>query len=153
MATGTARPNERPGWLGALQHASSQPAQTHGLWAWLANRLDPGEARPRQAEGIEERGFVSPRGASFVLKNPRAETYVRLTPREHFIWRRLDGRSVRQLLADYLTEYGSLAPGQLADLLARLRAAAMLHDPPRQLYADLTARLAPPTWSQRPSVL
>ena len=151
MATEAIPQGERAGWLTALERAAAGRAgEGRRLWRWLEAELDPGAARPRRAERIESRGFESRRlGASYVLKNPRARTYLRLTLDEHFVWSRLDGRTIRELLADCLAEYGSLAPGRLVDLLARLRAAHMLAEPPRPLYADLADRLAPESWGQR----
>src|SRR6476469_7679647 len=90
------------GWLGALARSCASPS-AGAFWRRLDRQLDPGEAWPRQSPDAEVYAFSSARrGASYVLKNGFAGTYLRLTPAEYFVWERLDGRTVRQLLADQL---------------------------------------------------
>jgi putative peptide zinc metalloprotease protein len=57
----------------------------------------------------------------YVLSKEAAGSYLRLTERDAFLWKRMDGQhSVRDLLVAFLAEYHALGTERLFDLLSEL---------------------------------
>lgn len=104
------------------------------FWSHLQAKAGLADYRPRPAAGV----VVGEQEGHYVLNNPRAGTYMRLSPEEHTLWTWMDGQaSVRDLAVRYFLQHQRLLP--VAELVRRLRRGHMLADPPAQLRAQLQA--------------
>lgn len=111
-----------------------------GLWSALTTRLDRAQWRPRQAEGIVVRELRDRQGTYFVLKNPERRTYLRLSPRERFLWSQMNGqRSLHEIVAAYFLEYGAFAYSLCLNLVAQLGAKGMLQPKPQRILTAIDA--------------
>ncbi|MBI3915132.1 MAG: cyclic nucleotide-binding domain-containing protein [Chloroflexi bacterium] len=92
--------------------------------------------KPAPAEGIVARELRERAGAFFILKNPRAHTYIRLTPREYWLWQHLDGKqTVQELIVAYFTNFSAFAFGLVIGLVQQLYAKQMLRDEPQFIFS------------------
>src|SRR5579883_1159679 len=100
----------------------SPPAAPAGVWARLADRLNPAYERPTLRPGLEARRLTTTRGQAYnICKNPAAGTYVRLAPDEYFLLGLLDGtRQVKDLVLAYFLEYRRFAFQRVTHLVAEL---------------------------------
>ena len=114
------------------------------LWATLSDRLDFSKQKPRQAAGIEAVRQAAVGGGEFyVLRNPQANTYLKIDPLDYFIWERLDGQySVRDLAVAYFAEYRAFPFDRLANLIAQLKAKKMLAEKQVQIIGGLAGPAA-----------
>jgi putative peptide zinc metalloprotease protein len=120
--------------------ASAAPA---GLWAELKLHLDVAQARPAQAPGVVARELRDRTGPYFVLKNPAACTYLRLSPREYWLWQRLDGtRSVQDLVVAYFLAHGTFAFALIVGLVQQLYHQRLLRDQPQYIFAGISQALS-----------
>src|SRR3989304_3850590 len=95
-------------WLTAASHPAESPS-AH-LWQELTTTLDLAQSRPARAEGVIVRELRDRAGPYHVLKRPEAGTYVRLSPREYWVWERLDGvTTLQELVVAYFLEHGTFA--------------------------------------------
>src|SRR2546421_9124989 len=112
-----------------------------GLWAAVAERLNPARARPRVRSGIEEAHLVSVRGVGYVmLRSPdgTGACYLRLTPEELALTRLMDGtRTVARLVAEFARITGKLAPDRVTRVVADLAANRMLEELPVDAFHPL----------------
>ncbi len=122
-------------------HQASEPKVD--LWATLNDRLDFSRQKPRQAQGIEVvRQAAAGGGEYYILRNPRANTYLKIDPLDYFIWERLDGQySVRDLAVAYFAEYRAFPFDRLANLIGQLRAKKMLAEKQVQIMGKVAGRL------------
>src|SRR3954447_21320397 len=125
---------------------SSTAPDPSSVWAKLERALGPDGQRPRLRAGLERQDFLTRRGEAYaILKNPAADTYLRLGPSESFLVDLMDGEhTVRDLVLAYLARYDALAFARVSDLLERLHAGRFLAEDPRPVYDPLTERLAVP---------
>ncbi|HWS37816.1 MAG TPA: cyclic nucleotide-binding protein [Actinoplanes sp.] len=119
----------------------SGPADT-GLWHTVADRLDPGSARPVLRPGIEVRHRTAVRGGRYVmLRSPEdggRSSYLRLTPEEYQLALMMDGDStVARLVAEFARIAGRLAPDQVRRVVADLAANRMLEELPMDAFRPL----------------
>ena len=112
-----------------------------GLWAAVAERLNPARARPVLRPGIETARLVSVRGVEYVmLRSPdrTAGCYLRLTPDELALAGLMDGsRTVARLVAEFARITGKLAPDQVTRVVADLAANRMLEELPVDAFRRL----------------
>lgn len=112
-----------------------------GLWAAVAERLNPARARPKLRPGIEEARLTSVRGADYVmLRSPDGTDacYLRLTPEELALARLMDGtRTVARLVAEFARIAGRLAPDQVTRVVADLAGNRMLDELPVDAFRPL----------------
>src|SRR2546421_225714 len=111
-----------------------------GLWAAVAERLNPARAKPRLRTGIEESHLVSVRGVRYVmLRSPDGTPcYLRLSPEELALARLMDGtRTVARLVAEFARITGKLAPDQVTRVVADLAANRMLEELPVDAFHRL----------------
>jgi CRP-like cAMP-binding protein len=121
--------------------SDTQPAEG-GIWAVLKSRLDIQQYKPAQAPDVIFKELTDASGRHFMLKNPRAHTYVRLSPEEFWVWQRLDGEhTVQRLVVAYFMEFGSFAFGAIVGMLEHLRNSSMLSQPPAHLYSEVSEAL------------
>src|SRR3989440_3619460 len=112
-----------------------------GLWAAVAERLNPARARPQVRPAIEDAHLVSVRGVGYVmLRSPdgTGACYLRLTPDELALTHLMDGtRTVARLVAEYARITGKLAPDRVAGVVAALAANRMLDELPVDAFRPL----------------
>lgn len=105
----------------------SDPTVARRVAEFLALRT-----RPQRAVDVEKTTAVSWSGEeSVVLKNRASGMSYKLSREGAFLWDRLDGKhTLRDLTLDYLAEFKSFSPMQIAELLGGLAAAGFLTMPP-----------------------
>jgi putative peptide zinc metalloprotease protein len=112
-----------------------------GLWAAVAERLNPARAKPVLRPEIETANLVSVRGIEYVmLRSPdrAGSCYLRLTPDELALARLMDGsRTVARLVAEFARITGKLAPDQVTRVVADLAANRMLEELPLDAFRRL----------------
>jgi putative peptide zinc metalloprotease protein len=112
-----------------------------GLWAAVAERLNPARAKPRLRLDIEEAHLVSVRGVGYVmLRSPdgTGACYLRLSPDELALTRLMDGtRTVARLVAEFARITGKLAPDRVTRVVADLAANRMLEELPVDAFHPL----------------
>jgi putative peptide zinc metalloprotease protein len=112
-----------------------------GLWAAVAERLNPARAKPRLRPGVEEAALTSVRGVDYVmLRSPDGTDvcYLRLTPEELALARLMDGtRTVARLVAEFARIAGRLAPDQVTRVVADLAGNRMLEELPVDAFRRL----------------
>jgi len=114
------------------------------VWSALVRALSAVEERPRLASGLESAQYTTRVGRPYVVvHNPRAETYVRLEPREFELLELMDGtRSVKQLVVSYYQRNGVLALPRVTGLVRLLRAERFLTQAAEDAYTLLARRVA-----------
>ncbi|GLY03526.1 cyclic nucleotide-binding protein [Actinoplanes sp. NBRC 101535] len=126
----------------------SGPADA-GLWHTVADRLNPGSARPILRPGIEVRHRASVRGGRYVmLRSPDdggRSAYLRLTPDEYQLALMMDGvTTVARLVAEFARIAGRLAPDQVRRVVADLAANRMLEELPTDAFRPLREMVREP---------
>jgi putative peptide zinc metalloprotease protein len=130
-----------------------------GLWAAVAERVNPAKAKPRLRAGIEEAHLTSVRGVDYVmLRSPEepgragrtgSSCYVRLTPEEVQLARLMDGSlTLARLVAEFARISGRLAPDQVRRVVADLAGNRMLEELPVDAFSPL-ARIRRTPWPVR----
>src|SRR3989440_9181695 len=112
-----------------------------GLWAAVAERLNPARAKPVLRPGVEAAQLVSVRNVEYVMLRSPDRTlacYLRLTPDELTLARLMDGtRTVARLVAEFARITGRLAPDQVTRVVADLAANRMLEELPVDAFRPL----------------
>ncbi|MBF8281250.1 MAG: cyclic nucleotide-binding protein [Anaerolineales bacterium] len=135
-------------WLAAASPPAEPPAAD--LWQVLDTALDLAQSRPARAEGVIARELRDRAGPYYVLKQPEAGTYVRLSPREYWVWQRLDGTTtLQELVVAYFLEHGTFAFALIRGLVHHLYHKRMLRDQPQDVFADVREALARRTLAYR----
>lgn len=124
----------------AIQDSASPQSS---VWESLARALSPLEQRPCVVANIEATHQKTRAGTSYVvIRNPAANTYLKLDPHEYDLLPLMDGtRTVKALVVEYYQRHGVLALPRVSGLVQLLRAHHFLSDPPFDTYAALGARL------------
>ena len=114
-------------WTALAQGTAEAREPEVDLWATLTARIDFSRQKPRQAAGIEVVHQAAASGDYYILRNPHANTYLKIDPVDLFLWERLDGQySVRDLAVAYFSQYRAFPFDRLANLLGQLKAKQML---------------------------
>ncbi|MBI4672685.1 MAG: hypothetical protein HY741_13585, partial [Chloroflexi bacterium] len=132
--------------------ATDSTADDHpsNIWQTLKSKVDIAQSRPARADGIVINALEDRTGRYHVLKNPRARTYLRLTPQEFWLWERLDGtRSVQDLVVAFFVEYHTFALSLVVGLVERLHAKHLLRESPQRVFEDVNRTLAERTIAYR----
>jgi putative peptide zinc metalloprotease protein len=112
-----------------------------GLWAAVAERLNPAKAKPVLRPDIETARLVSVRGVEYVMLRSPDRTnacYLRLTPDELALAQLMDGsRTVARLVAEFARITGKLSPDQVTRVVADLAANRMLEELPLDAFRRL----------------
>jgi putative peptide zinc metalloprotease protein len=143
-------PSQRSGLYAALAREPSGSTAAAGVWSTLTQRADLARYQPRRAAGVVAETLVED-GQSFTVLRGSTGRYVRLTPPEAALWAMMDGSvTVERLATHGFLQFRQLLP--VSGLVASLRAAGCLEEPPVGLYAALGARLQDRTvegWGRR----
>jgi len=131
--------------------AAEEPAAPGGVWARLADRLNPAFEYPKVRDGIEARLLTTSRGIEYyICKNPRTGTYVRLAPDEYYLLGLMDGtRQVKDLVLAYFLQYKSFAFQRIAHVVAELRQHQFLVEEPRDAWAGLNRHFLKRTFAYK----
>jgi CRP-like cAMP-binding protein/Zn-dependent protease len=140
MATPTASVWQRL----AQRDLGRAPECLSGVWAALREHLNPAFYRPVRSDRIEAFPLKTRRGQPYyILANRERSRYLRLAPDDYHLWTLMDGtRTVKDLIFEYFTQFGSLAFDRVAQLVLRLRLDRMLADPLLNLFAAVRRVLA-----------
>jgi len=129
-------------WGRLREAASRENGGRVRLWAWLKEKVDLAQYRPEAITGVETSRLTGRDGEYYILKNPGPRTYYRLSERDRFLWRRMDGtQTVKDLVVAYFLEYGSFAFARVATLVQGLKASLFLSDQPVRIYQQVRRRL------------
>ena len=124
--------------------AGRAPEQSGGIWDALREHLNPALYRAVRSDQVEVVPLKTRNGQPyFILANRARARYLRLAPDDHHLWTLMDGtRTVKDLIFEYFTQFGTLAFDRIAQLVLRLRVDRMLSDPFLNLFASVQRRLA-----------
>lgn len=88
----------------------------------------PTTYKPKQDTRVEvSRMQTAGKGATYILHNPDADTYIEIDAQNYFLWELMDGEHELAALAmAYLGEYGALPFDRLSELIAQLEANFLL---------------------------
>lgn len=113
------------------------------VWELLERALSPIEERPCVVTPLEAAHHTTRAGAPYVVvRNPVANTYLKLDPREYDLLSLMDGsQTVKELVVAYYQRHGVLALPRIVELVRLLRVNHMLTDVPLDAYASLEGRL------------
>jgi len=113
------------------------------VWQAAHERLDPMLHAPQVRPDVVVQALESSRhGPYYMIKSPRAGTYLKLSPREQYILSLMDGtRTVKEITLEYFYEHGSLAFNRVTQLVNLLHHHAFLVSPPIPTYALVRERL------------
>ncbi|MGE5372496.1 MAG: cyclic nucleotide-binding domain-containing protein [Solirubrobacterales bacterium] len=123
--------------------AENDSGANPSLWRTLRDRLDFAQYRPARAEDTDIAHLTTASGEEYyVLKNPTAGTYMKLTPNDYFVWHQIDGeKTVKDLVVEYFRAFGAFAFARIGSLIAQLKDNHFLSDAPMQTYGPLTRQL------------
>ncbi len=138
-------------WATLAENIDAAPAPAANLWTNLENRLDFSRRKPRRAAQVEVVRQVSARtGEYYILRNPQADTYLKIDAQDYFLWERIDGdHSVRDLAVAYFAAFRSFPFDRLVQLLAQLKAKCMLEERPVHVLGSVAQRLEERTLAYR----
>jgi CRP-like cAMP-binding protein/Zn-dependent protease len=115
------------------------------VWGQVSEAVSVANYRPRLRSDLTWARLKSRRGSPYTMLADRPRLYLRLGPHDDFLATRMDGsRRVSDLVVDYFRQFGRFGFDRIATLVADLRNAGFLVDPPRNVYQTLKGRLEPP---------
>ncbi|KPL20187.1 MAG: hypothetical protein AMJ93_12565 [Anaerolineae bacterium SM23_84] len=113
-----------------------------GLWEWVKVKVDLAQYEPEAIPEVEVRQLSGRDGEYHYLKNCKDKTYYRLSDRDHFLWRLMDGKqTVKDLVVAYFLQFGSFAFARVATLVQGLRTNLFLTDRPVYVYRQVRHQL------------
>jgi len=114
------------------------------LWELVRERLSLGNYVPVLRQDLTRVSLKTRHGEPYIMLAERGRQYLRLREEDDYLASRMDGtRRVSDLVIDYFHRFGRFGFERIAELVAELREAGFLRDPPRDIFADLKARLHP----------
>lgn len=128
-----------------------KPPSGLNLWNVLGERMDISRWRPKRIKGYELHRVSTSKGERYyILKNLKHKTYFKLTEKQVFIWKLLDGEhSVRDIALAYFNRYGAFAYDGIIAILSQLRANAFLEQQPFDIFNKINRWLSARTLSSR----
>ena len=136
------------GLWGTLEQAVEQEREaTLDLWETIEERLDLSKKKPKRIANVEVALQQRTHGEEYyVLRSPEANTYLKLEPRDYFLWELMDGEhSVRDLAVAYFVKFGAFAFDRLVHLMAQLKANHLLEEKPVHIFGAVSQRFAAQT--------
>src|SRR5829696_7344798 len=128
---------------------SRAPAAT-GMWAALAQQVDPAQYCPHAVPDVAEELVVEDGQQLTVIRSPRGN-YLRLTDLQRELWHQMDGtHTVAQLATQAFLKFKQLLP--VGDLVTALRSEGFLADQPVGVYHNLATAMEARTaegWGRR----
>jgi putative peptide zinc metalloprotease protein len=131
-------------WGDLKREVEQEREPTFDLWQNLRDQMDLAKKKPKRINTVEVAFQQASRGDSYyVLRNPDANTYFKIDPRDHFLWGLMDGEhSVRDLAVAYYAEFGAFAFDRLIRLLAQLKANHFLEEEPADVFGAIKTHFA-----------
>lgn len=121
--------------------AGREETNAAGLWASLQEKLDPAMYAPHALPAVVVSEIRDGAEPYYVLKSPSG-TYHRLTGRDYFLWRQMDGATtIKDLVVAYFMEYGTFAFTRVMGLVLALRANHFFVDQPTGVYREIRSQL------------
>ena len=115
---------------------------SNGFWEALSNKTDPAAYKPQRNPQVIAQQLVTENEIYFVLKQPQAKNYLRLSNVDFALWRRMDGRkTIKDLLYYSLLHYKMLPIGRLNRLTDDLRNGGFFLETPTNMYAQVAEQL------------
>lgn len=112
------------------------------FWADLEATVDPAAYKPARNPQVVAARLEADGEPYYVLKQPAARAYLRLSEADFALWWQMDGRkTVKALLLYSLRRYRTLPIGRLQRLIAELRAGHFLQETPTDMYTQIEAAL------------
>ncbi len=136
------------------QAAAAMPGSGRpSLWELLRERLSLGNYVPVLRQDLTRVSLKTRHGEPYVMLAERGRTYLHLSEEDDYLASQMDGtRRVCDLVVDYFHRFGRFGFERIGELVADLRQAAFLRDPPRDIFADLKARLHPTPAPTKPGL-
>ncbi len=129
---------------------TSAAPSTTGMWATLAQQVDPAQYCPHAVPDVAEEVVVEDGQQLTVIRSPRGN-YLRLTDLQRDLWHQMDGtHTVAQLATQAFLKFKQLLP--VGDLVTALRSEGFLADQPAGVYHNLAAAMEARTaegWGRR----
>jgi putative peptide zinc metalloprotease protein len=144
-------------WHSGLEHRLEEDTQdtpaTPGIWESLKRRVQIAEYQPEKNPQVFEKELKEGDKAYFVLKNTADKTYLRLSPAEHQLWQRMDGKTtVQDLIVENFMATGEFAHGTVVRLVEQLYQKHMFTEPPVAVWSQINQAMNQRTWSYRISL-
>jgi putative peptide zinc metalloprotease protein len=138
-------------WRGIERRLLTSPAPAAtGMWAALAQQVDPAQYCPHAVPDVAEEVIVEDGQQLTVIRSPRGN-YLRLTDLQRDLWHQMDGtHTVAQLATQAFLTFKQLLP--VGDLVTALRAEGFLADQPVGVYRNLATAMEAHTaegWGRR----
>ena len=112
------------------------------FWTAVSQAVDPTIYKPQRIDTVEVVRLKTEEVPYYVLKQPDAKTYLRLSAADYALWFQMDGsKTVKDLLFYTLKRYHSLPIGHLNSLVANMYAGYFLQDRPTNMYEQAEAEL------------
>jgi putative peptide zinc metalloprotease protein len=118
-------------------------ASAPSAWDMLGHSLSLSEERPQVVTGVESAHQTTRAGVPYVvIRNPAANTYLKLDPREFDLMRLMDGtRTIHELVIVYYQQNGVPAVSRIIDLVRLLQKTSFLTAPAQDAYTMLDKTL------------
>src|SRR6476619_5240430 len=138
-------------WRGIERRLLTSPTPiATGMWAALAQEVDPAQYCPHAVPDVAEEVVVEDGQQLTVIRSPRGN-YLRLTDLQRELWHQMDGaHTVAQLATQAFLKFKQLLP--VGDLVAALRTEGFLADQPVGIYRNVSGALESRTaegWGRR----
>lgn len=134
-------------WTTLERSVEEEREPTLDLWETLGERLDLSKRKPKRLAHAEVASHQTARGKEYyVLKNPEANTYLKLDPRDYFLWELMDGEhSIRDLAVAYFVKYGAFPFDRLVHLCTQLKMNHLLEEKPVHVFGTVAHHFAAQT--------
>jgi CRP-like cAMP-binding protein/Zn-dependent protease len=113
--------------------------ETKSFWDVLREHVNPANYRPVSSGQVAAFSLTTRHGQPYhILANRKYSKYLRLAPEDYHLWKLMDGsRSIKDLIFEYFTAFGTLAFDRVAQLVLHLRLYHMLADPGVNVFVTI----------------
>jgi len=119
-----------------------------GVWANLRQHSNPNNACPEANPKVIARGLNDHEQPYYVIKNPDAKTYLRLSEDEYRLYRQMDGKtSVQDLIVEHYMATGAFAHKKILRLVSQLQRNSMLTELPVRTWVQVRGQVQKRSWS------
>jgi putative peptide zinc metalloprotease protein len=123
-------------------HQDQEIVPPQGIWAWVRERINLALYRPQAARGVVVSQLRGRAGIYYVLRAPGAESYLKLTERDYYLWNQMDGQhTVKELVVAYFVQFGVFAFARVSQLVRELRRGGFLADHPLEVIDHVQTEL------------
>jgi putative peptide zinc metalloprotease protein len=140
------------GLWSALEQAVEQEREPMlDLWETIKERLDLSKKKPKGIANVEVALQERTHGeAYYVLRSLETNTYLKLGPRDFFLWELMDGEhSIRDLAVAYFVKFGSFPFDRLIRLVTQLKMNHFLEEKPVHVFGTIAHHFAAQTLAYR----